>query len=62
MKTIELNEQAVEFLKQLLTVSIVVGGFDQTSKGIMQHILSKLEDEKELPPVSLDEMLEDYNK
>ena len=58
MKTIELNEQAQDWLIEHLNGELELE-YSETSKGIMRHILSKLEKEKELPPVSLDEMLTD---
>lgn len=55
-KTIELNEQAIDFLKEMLELALNGESYSETSKGIMRHILSKLEDEKELPPVSLKDL------
>jgi len=45
MKTIELNSQAVDFLKELLELALQADIYSETSKGIMQHILSKLTQE-----------------
>lgn len=52
MKTIELNEQAVEWLREHLEGEMardeeratVETWYSETSKGIMRHILAKLND------------------
>lgn len=47
MRTIELNEQAVDWLKEHLEHALNLSdfeGYSETSKGIMRHIISKLED------------------
>lgn len=57
MLNIELNPQAVGFLIYLLNSELETDNYGETSKGIMRHILGKLEDEKELPPVSLKDII-----
>lgn len=42
MKTIELNEQAVDWLAEHLHFEMEERGYSNTSKGIMNHVLQKL--------------------
>lgn len=44
MKTIELNEQAVDYLIKMLNDAIESGEYGETNIAIMRHILSKLEE------------------
>ena len=57
MRNLDLNPQAVDFLKEMLELALNGDVYSETSKGIMRHILGKLEDEKELPPVSLKDII-----
>jgi hypothetical protein len=42
MREISLNEQAVDFLKEMLELALNGDAYSETSKGIMRHILEKL--------------------
>ena len=47
MREISLNEQDQDFLKVHFNVELDSDEYSETSKGIMRHILSKLEDKPE---------------